>query len=527
MSTKINVIDLFAGPGGLGEGFSSFRPDHEHGEGFTIRMSVEKEPNAHETLTLRALYRSLKRSRQLEHYNDYISQNISKKEMQSSLAPEWSQACSETLNGPKALGDDNREIHARLKDLKRDHRGENWVVIGGPPCQAYSLAGRSRNKGIKGYQPENDHRHFLYQEYLEVLSIIEPDVFVMENVKGILTSKVGGERVFPAIQSDLKHPKKAIGKPSQSAGRQYRIYSFVCPPSEPEYENDSDFVINAEQFGIPQARHRVILLGVATDVPSEPCFLKKPESKTPSVEHVLSGLPALRSRLSKQEDSAERWMACVKQQAKKIRGEIKGSKREELLNELDRAVTSLRNPLPTSVRSYPQVRISKRAPPKLGNWILDDCPPTLLNHETRGHMDNDLGRYLFAACWARAYQGSDTAIPKANDFPDCLAPNHANWRSGHFADRFRVQAKGRPATTITSHISKDGHYYIHYDPTQCRSLTVREAARIQTFPDNYFFEGGRTAQYVQVGNAVPPFLAHQLAEIVYQLITNHRGSVSS
>jgi DNA (cytosine-5)-methyltransferase 1 len=135
-------------------------------------------------------------------------------------------------------------------------------------------------------------------------------------------------------------------------------------------------------------------------------------------------------------------------------------------------------------------------------------------------MPRDLVRYLFASCYARVTGRS----PKLHDFPAVLLPDHNSvedalrTRHGYFNDRFRVQLESDQATTVTCHIAKDGHSFIHHDATQCRSWTVREAARIQTFPDNYFFEGTRTDQYRQVGNAVPPFLANQLAGVVANIL---------
>jgi len=136
------------------------------------------------------------------------------------------------------------------------------------------------------------------------------------------------------------------------------------------------------------------------------------------------------------------------------------------------------------------------------------------NHEPRTHMRSDFLRYFFVCCYGKANKTS----PRLKDFPEVLLPAHKNIDTDKFVDRFKVQLEDEPSTTITCHISKDGHYYIHPDPRQCRSLTVREAARLQTFPDDYFFCGNRTQQYHQVGNAVPPLLARDIAGVVYQIL---------
>ena len=507
MSQNISVIDLFAGPGGLGEGFSSFR-DSRGRKPFDIRLSVEMEPSAHQTLTLRAFYRHF-RGEIPGAYYDCLKGDISRSDL-FAMYPEASAAASqETLGDPTALGDEagDRTIYQRLRELRRTDCP--WIVIGGPPCQAYSLVGRARNRGVAGYTAEKDHRHFLYQEYLQVLWTMRPEAFVMENVKGILSSRVGGQRIFPRILEDLAHPGRALGK---KGGKGYTIYALGTDASTDDLfaNNRSDFVVRSELFGIPQARHRVILLGIRNDLKVRPAALTPQPQQHAGA--VLSDLAPLRSGLSRGADSPELWGKAIREAASKIEPAL--SKLGLHKRELDKIVAKsmkLRNRGGRAVIR----RRRFRGNDLLSEWYIDKNLNVHLNHETRGHIVEDLARYLYCSCFANAC-GDES--PRAHQFPETLAPNHSSWTSGKFADRFKVQTPNRPSSTITSHISKDGHYYIHFDPAQCRSLTVREAARLQTFPDNYFFEGNRTQQYVQVGNAVPPLLARQIANIVYEAL---------
>ncbi|MBY8317172.1 DNA (cytosine-5-)-methyltransferase [Vibrio fluvialis] len=508
---EVLVIDLFAGPGGLGEGVSSV----ETSEGihpFRIGVSVEKEPSAHRTLTTRSFFRKIKyKEGALDDYYAYVKGNIGRDALFSKHPVESEEAIQETLGEPRALGQDNKIIHERIKALIAEHNGPK-VVIGGPPCQAYSLAGRSRNAGIKDYKAENDDRHFLYMQYLKVLSIAQPEVFVMENVRGILSAKINGKVMFPSILKDLRNPGK-VTKDRNTKG--YRIYSLVTEadnPKNPQYPDSADFLIRSEKFGVPQARHRVILLGVREDISSVPGTLREADNSGLGVENILNDLPELRSGFSKGSDARERWEQTVAMHADRLIDIFLGiGYSREQVEALDLT------PYPSLERRSTQHRDFRLSniPQPLKSWLLDKNLNYVLNHETRGHIESDLLRYAFCAAYSQLNNG---VSPKSKDFPEELAPEHANWKTGTHADRFRVQSANKYSTTVTSHISKDGHYFIHYDPKQCRSLTVREAARLQTFPDNYYFEGNRTQQYVQVGNAVPPFLAQQIGNIVLKLL---------
>ncbi|MCY1530021.1 DNA (cytosine-5-)-methyltransferase [compost metagenome] len=339
----------------------------------------------------------------------------------------------------------------------------------------------------------------------------------MENVEGLLSAEVNEEKVFNWMLRDLRDPASVFGEHNAP---NYQIYSLVTN----DIRRDADYLIRAENYGIPQKRHRVILLGVRNDIDAIPGTLEMAPHVT--LRSVIGLLPMIRSGMSrsfthstnvvkedgtlkkkrhykKAEDSPENWQALIT------------TFREEIVAKLGVAMTEPENGYPAGkgVDYLPVERRLLADNHPLANWYLDARLNGLLHHESRNHLTQDLKRYLFATLYTQKYN----KFPKLNDyklFDEELLPDHDNVASGNFTDRFRVQLPDVPATTVTSHISKDGHYFIHYDHKQCRSLTVREAARIQTFPDNYYFCGSRTDQFHQVGNAVPPFLAFKIAQVV-------------
>lgn len=514
---SIPVVDIFAGPGGLGEGFSSVKD--ENGEyAFHTVVSAEMEASARQTLRLRAFKRLLEREEGEDSLEPLYTYYKTGKLSPLKDHPLWERADKEALQLTLGEEADNEVLDQVLSDANLLEK--NWVLIGGPPCQAYSLVGRARNRGKEDYQAEDDHRHYLYREYLRLIQKFKPAVFVMENVKGILSSKVENKLIFSSILEDLNDPDAAFGFKSS---HRYKIHSLT---TDKFYDKDNflneikphDFIVRTEDYGVPQARHRVILVGVRSDLGVSPDILT-PVTKAATVFDAIGNMPELRSKISRGADDGKQWETIVKTHLKELAQDAKSFKKSpELINALNTALIKVDGNRTTgSLRYYAKVP-ALRHNTELGPWLSDtflELNKLWLNNEVRGHMEADLRRYAYAACYGEA----NNVSPKGHmgfDLPG-LRPAHKNWESGKFADRFRVQIYSKPSTTITSHISKDGHYFIHPDPAQCRSLTVREAARLQTFPDNYFFEGNRTQQYVQVGNAVPPLLAHKIAKILQRI----------
>jgi DNA (cytosine-5)-methyltransferase 1 len=496
VSDPIPVIDLFAGPGGLNEGFSQL-DDSDGNAAFSTVASFEMDSIAVKTLKLREAFRHLKRSEEgvPDSYYSFIRGELSWEAFAADPLVAEALAIAEHHVHEVELGSDEDSsdvlIRAALDEVDATNE-KPWALIGGPPCQAYSLAGRSRRANDDTFA--EDKKHFLYREYLRIIRDFQPSVFVMENVKGLLSSTTTGVGMFELIKNDLTNPGEDL---------HYDIYSLTSDKA-PEELDPRDFIIKSEQYGIPQKRHRVILLGVKRGfLQAHNTVGTLSRADTVTVDVALSGIPALRSGISPARlDNDDDWFAIRADASKGATSSVR---------ELGRGTgAAAREGIPTN--------------PQYAGWIIDDRLDAVVQHQTRSHMVEDLKRYWFAADSALRHGTS----PRLSGFPKELQPNHKNAtaETRPFEDRFRVQIGTGTASTIVSHISKDGNYYIHPDPDQMRSLTVREAARLQTFPDNYFFMGNRTQQYHQVGNAVPPLLANKVAKIVRSIFTAAAGAES-
>ncbi len=512
--TSIRVVDVFAGPGGLSEGFASF--EYQGSNPFDVALAIEKDPFSYRTLLLRNFLRELNSIGCAKSYYEMLlptnlAQSIFASQEASFIRAQERVWQVELGKVPQ------QQVRERIDSAISGNQA--WVLLGGPPCQAYSVVGRSRNKGITGYDPSADIRNKLYIEFLQILCDHGPPVFVFENVKGLISATVGSQRVFERIIADLNNPADAIlreratQRPHARFG--YTIFSLV--KSIGSGYDMRDFIIRSEDYGIPQTRHRVILLGVRNDLARQhPGQLKVKPRVT--VGEVISDLPRIRSCISNNGDSDKTWLTSISESLSSPWFAALKSYDSEVAELIEGVVGNLT--IPEHQKGDEFIEGIFR-PACYTDWYCDQRLMGINNHTGRAHMKSDLHRYLFAGSYA-AVHGEP---PVLRDFPVELLPNHSNVEKAcnanrFFSDRFRVQVNDRPSRTITSHMAKDGHYYIHPDPTQCRSLTVREAARLQTFPDNYYFAGPRTSQYMQVGNAVPPFLAQQIAEVVREFFSD-------
>lgn len=401
----INYIDLFAGAGGLSEGFSAI--------GCRPVAHVEMNSAACDTLKTRSCFYYLKKQGNLSLYNNYLSGKITRNELYAAVP---SQALSAVINQTMSTGNMPllyKKIHTLMETQETELVD---LIVGGPPCQAYSLVGRA----VKSDSMKNDPRNYLYKIYIMMLEKYSPKMFVFENVPGLLTANKG----------------------------QY-FYDMRDAFDNAGYEIGFD-ILNAKNFGVLQNRLRVILIGWKKGSGKRyPTFDKISSPYT--VSDILQDLPSLQAGESNNEY-------------------VPGSYSNYLFT--------------TGIRKKTDVLTWHCSRPNI-------------------ERDRDIYRYVIDA-WNK-----EKKRIKYTDLPDKLC-THKNRKA--FLDRFKVVAADLPAShTMMAHISKDGHYFIHPDIKQARSISVREAARIQSFPDDFYFEGSRTAAFVQIGNAVPPLMAKGIA----------------
>lgn len=412
----MKVIDLFAGAGGLSEGFRQ--------AGFDILAHVEMDKHAAITLKTREAYYYLKKHGNLTKYKEYLQGEITREELYETIPNE---VLNTVIN--QEITDDTIEGIFTEIDLLIENQTVD-MIIGGPPCQAYSLAGRSRDPR----RMEEDPRNFLYRQYIRFLNKYNPKMFLFENVMGILSAQNG--TIFENIRVEM-----------EEAG--YRM----------DYR-----ILNSKDFGVLQSRKRVIIIGWKTEFDFDyPEFTL--ESTQATIKDLFSDLPKLKA------------------------------------GELHKTFDYYRE-VSNEYMYKSQIRV--------GNWDI------LTQHNARPHREQDLQIYKHCV---RTWNDERRKV-KYNELPEELI-THKNTNT--FLDRFNVISYDGISHTIVAHIAKDGHYYIHPDIEQNRSITVREAARIQSFPDTYYFESNRTSAFKQIGNAVPPLMARKIADRLLEI--NKRDSI--
>lgn len=413
-NTGLSYIDLFAGAGGLSEGFIQ--------SGYQPIAHVEMNEHAAKTIETRIAYYYLKEKDQLKNYYEY-EKGLMTRENLLKLIPE--EELKSVIN--KEISEKTIKDIFQVIDTIKKEKGINQidVIIGGPPCQAYSLVGRAQSSHML-IPMDEDPRNELYKMYVQFLTKYQPRMFVFENVAGIKTAR--GGQAFKNLQMYMKR----VG---------YEI----------DYHE-----LNAYDFGVLQSRKRVIIVGwlkgLGYEYPKFDVIHNKAE-----VWDLLKDLPPLTPGQESHEHTVKD-MRKVKKYVKENKLRLK----EDILTA----------------------------------------------HIARPHTAQDIEIYKRVInLW---FENNRHERLKYDDLPENLK-THRNRTS--FVDRFKiVEGDMEYCHTILAHLSKDGHYFIHPDIDQHRSITVREAARLQSFPDNYYFEGPRTAQFVQVGNAVPPMMAKQIAD---------------
>ena len=405
---KYNIIDLFAGAGGLSEGFVQ--------AGFNPIAHVEMDKDACDTLRTRACYHYLVANGQKDVYYSYLKGEISRDTLYKSVP---SKIVDSVIN--VEISDDT--IKSTFKKIKK-LAGSKHIdfIIGGPPCQAYSLLGRHDKR------MEDDPRTRLYLQYGKFLQEFHPNGFVFENVPGLLSAKKG---------EHFRNLREYFNELGYSL--HYRM-------------------LDASDYGVLQTRKRLIIVGWRQN--QDLGYPDIPRKKADAViNDILGDLPELYA------------------------GDVK-----------------MVAPYRTTANSY-----------LLTSGIRNEDEDFVTQNIARPLNPNDAKIYAYAIL---KWNEEHTRI-KNNTLPEEIRTQN---NKTSFLDRFKVVDGKGYSHTVIAHLSKDGHYYINPNKKYNRSISMREAARIQSFPDNFYFEGQRSAKFKQIGNAVPPLMANAIAKSVQRML---------